>query len=63
MGSGKNKLSQKEREKTDDRFLATWLDRLKSPPDFGENTVKILQNIMVVCSALVMFNCLHFATN
>lgn len=37
MGSEKNKLSQKEREKTDDRFLATWLDRLKSPPDFGEN--------------------------
>ena len=63
MGSGKNKLSQKEREKTDDRFLATWLDRLKSPPDFGENKVKILLNIMVVCSALVMFNCLCFATN
>ena len=63
MGSGKNKLSQKEREKTDDRFLATWLDRLKSPPDFGENKVKILLNIMVVCSALVMFNCLRFATN
>ena len=40
LGSEKNKLSQKEREKTDERFLATWLDRWKSPPDFGENKVK-----------------------
>lgn len=62
-GSKKNELSQREGEKIDERFLATWPDRLSVPPDTGEDKVKIWLKVMAVCSALVVFSCLDSVTN